>query len=48
LTRDAVHAPLGALGTTGRPAERGHAPRGSLPRGGKPLAAQVIGELLDD
>jgi hypothetical protein len=45
----AAHAPLGALGTAGGPAEREQALRGALPRGaGEPLAVQVIGELLGE
>ena len=43
-----MHAPLGAVGTVGGPAEREQAPGGALLRGvGELLAAQVIEELLD-
>jgi hypothetical protein len=42
-----VHAPLGAVGTVGGPAEREQAPGGALLLGvGELLAAQVIDELL--
>jgi len=48
LARAAAQAPLGALGPAGGPAEREQAPRGSLALGGgEPLAAPVVGELLD-
>jgi hypothetical protein len=49
LAHGAAHAPLGALGAAGGPAEHEQALRGALLRGvGEPLAAQVIGELLGE